>query len=205
MYRANWTPLITVFQKKPFFLVHRHLIRLFPTATFPSSQTTIHVAPWHAVPATPDGRSNSGQRFHSAAALIPTGCPHRPSDLVRYISIASLYVGCTHSDAFAPMAIYWKSFNNANRYLSMPDGQALTLNDRSLERVDLKRLVCQYQHFSFISWSLSEIILSGMILVLQLWCRIWIWHLKNFALISAHWQNSVRMTFFECHLIHKIE
>ena len=119
--KQTTTPLITVFQKKPFFLVHRHLILLFPTATFPSSQTTIHVAPWHAVPATPDGKVNSGQRFHSAAALIPTGCPHWPSDLVRYISIASWYVGCTHSDAFAPMAIYWKSFDNVYRNLSMPD------------------------------------------------------------------------------------
>ena len=98
-------PELTVFQKNPFFLVHLHLTLLFPIATFPSSQTTMHVAPWQAVPATPVGRASSGQRLHSAAALTPTGWPHWSSDRVFHISRASLYVGCCHSATAAPAAI----------------------------------------------------------------------------------------------------
>ena len=66
---------LTLFQKNPTFLFHRHLVRLFPTDALPSSQTCIHVDPSHVISFTPAGRANGGQFDHKAAALIPTGCP----------------------------------------------------------------------------------------------------------------------------------
>merc|ERR1711990_7633 len=84
--------VFTVFQKNPFFLFHLHFVRLLPVATFPSSQTAIHVAPSQLIEATPAGCANTGHNVVSAAARIPIGCPHPP---VRRLaaSRASEYLG----------------------------------------------------------------------------------------------------------------
>ena len=62
------------FQKNPFFLFHRHLIRRLPMATLPASQICIQVAPSQLTLATPEGNGvKAGQFVQSAAAFTPTG------------------------------------------------------------------------------------------------------------------------------------
>ena len=63
-----------LFQKKPCFLFHRHLIRRRPIDTFPASQICIQVAPSQLTLATPDGNGvKLGHMVQSAAAFTPTG------------------------------------------------------------------------------------------------------------------------------------
>ena len=82
---------LTLFQKNPTFLFHRHLVRLFPTDALPSSQTCIHVDPSHVISFTPAGNANGGQFDHKAAALIPTGCPQPVDRCLSKGSNRSLY------------------------------------------------------------------------------------------------------------------